>query len=44
VHIPAAGDGKNWPLASKGIAITAVAAPQPQKHWTRTSPLNRRGK
>jgi hypothetical protein len=25
VHIPGTGDGKNWPLASAGIAATAVA-------------------
>jgi hypothetical protein len=27
VHIPGAGDGKNWPLASAGIAVMAVATP-----------------
>jgi hypothetical protein len=30
VHIPGAGDGKNWPLVSVGIAVTAVATPQPR--------------
>jgi hypothetical protein len=44
VHIPGAGDGKNWLLASEGIAVVAVATPQPRKHWTRTSLLNKRGK
>ncbi len=44
VHIPGAGDGKNWPLVSAGIAVTAVATPQPRGCRTRMSPLNRRGK
>ena len=44
VHIPGVGDGKNWLLASAGIAVAVVATPQPQQRWARTSPLNRRGK
>ena len=44
VHAPGEGDGQNWPLASAGIAVATVATPQPQQRWTRTSPLNRRGK
>ena len=44
VHAPCEGDGQNWLLASAGIAVPAVATPQPQRGWTRTSPLNRRGK
>jgi hypothetical protein len=44
VHIPGMGDGKIWPLASAGIAVTMVATPQPWQRWTRTSALNRRGK
>jgi hypothetical protein len=44
VYIPGAGDGKNLPLASAGIAVVKVAAPQPWQHWTKMSLLNRRGK
>jgi hypothetical protein len=43
VHIPGMGDGKNWPLASAGIAVAGVATPQPWQHWMRISLLNRRG-
>jgi hypothetical protein len=44
VHAPGEGDGQNWSLASAGIAVLAVATPQPRRRWTRTSPLNRKGK
>jgi hypothetical protein len=44
VHILGAGDGKNWPLASAGIAVAVVATLQPRRWWTRMSLLNRRGK
>jgi hypothetical protein len=39
---PHAGEGKNWPLASAGVAIAVAATPQPQQFWT--SLLNRCGK
>jgi hypothetical protein len=35
VHTPGEGDGQNWPLASAGIAVAAVATMQPWRHWTR---------
>ena len=39
VHSPCEGDGQNWPLASAGIVVPAVATPQPRRCWTRTSLL-----
>ena len=30
VHAPGEGVGKNWPLASAGIAVAVAATPQPR--------------
>jgi hypothetical protein len=32
MHIPGVGDGENWPLASTGMAVAAVATLQPWQH------------
>ena len=34
VHAPGDGEGQNWPLASAGIAVPAVATPQPRRPAT----------
>jgi hypothetical protein len=51
VHIPCAGDGQTWPLASAGIAVAVAATPHPRllifRATTRgswASPLKRRGR
>ena len=31
VHAPGKGDGRNWPLASAGIAVAVAATPQPRQ-------------
>ncbi len=33
VHAPGEGVGKNWPLASAGIAVAVAATPQPRDEF-----------